>query len=402
MKLVTAFIITILLLSIPLFSQHIKVNDRGEKIIEYSDGSWKYFDKNDPADLKLETANTPLLNNPDSDLYSHIHKLYQASVDKEKSLTRSKEDNRLEKVMLQYNLDAQKKDLEEVEIKIIKQKLIDNKLALKQIEKSIQSTNKETRKLFSMLNMESEKRAKAYLKYLKSISKDKGLEIKKETSIAIQSPDKPIENTPDNSQKSINIKSEQLKNVQIKSRNAENYAQYNEAQDVYLHPLSKPCKVEAEGKDEFTGKNRKDLVPETWFFMTPEPMKNAFQNKEYINCSSSLSAISGGTVFLTINITIATLNANRLFGGLEKGSVITIKFLDGDNIAIINNRNDFGTINNNEQTVSYRAQCTLGSAVQDMIATKEIDKVRITWNAGYEDYEVFDVDLLMRQMKCLQ
>ncbi|HMG13965.1 MAG TPA: hypothetical protein VK590_00890, partial [Saprospiraceae bacterium] len=191
------------------------------------------------------------------------------------------------------------------------------------------------------------------------------------------------------------------KTPQSKVRTAEYYSKYSTSNDVYLHPPTKKCKVEFEGIDEFTGKKRKDMSAEPWFFLTPEAMKKSMGEKQYIYCTTSLSSITGGTAFLTINITIGSLDAPRLFGGLEKGSVINIKFLDGDNVAIINNRNDLGAMDSNSKSTTYRAQCTLGSTIQKMLATKEVDKIRVTWNAGYEDYEVYDVDLLIRQMNCL-
>ena len=407
MKLIITAFLYILAGNSLLYNQTIKINERGSKIVEFPDGSWKYFDENDPEDLKLQTSNGTTQSNPNSDLYSHIHKLYEASREKERELIKIKEDNRLEKVMLEYNLSAQKKDLSPFEINLLKEKISLNKQSGKALDKSLKSTKTASKSFLGMLNMESEKRAKAYLKYLKTLSKDQGLEIKKEyvgkgpvvepTKNSVN--DAPISDiNPSNPTSKLSVPKPAVTRI----KTAEDYAKYNEANDVYRHPISKPCEIEAEGKDEFTGKNRKDLAPEQWLFVTPEPMKKNLIDKEYINMTASLSSISGGTVFLTINITIASQDAPRLFGGLEKGSVVNIKFLDGTNIAIINNRNDFGTINPNDHSVSYRAQCTLGSAIQDMLATKEIDKIRLTWNAGYEDYEVFDIDLLRRQMNCLK
>ena len=120
-----------------------------------------------------------------------------------------------------------------------------------------------------------------------------------------------------------------------------------------------------------------------------------------MNCKASLSSVSGGAMFLNLYFTIASKDAPKLFGGFEKGTVINLKFLDGDNLAIINNRTDPGIYEPGNQYVTFRAQCNLGANIQEEISKKSLDKIRVTWQTGYEDYEVYDVDLLKREFKCL-
>lgn len=407
MKLVLALLFTCLLQIDNCFCQTITTNAKGEKIISYADGSWKYFDSNNPDDKNLISSLSPSKAAIETDLYSKINELYKATKEKEQILIKTKEEIRLEKVLLEYNLRIQKNDLSAVEIKALKSKISSVNLKSKENEKEIKSNQKESETFFKMLKMESEKRAKTFIKYLNSLPN--------QTSYSLNNKAKVIgseiinDTPPTKEEKTFTIPSEikpkpiaeNIKTTAPKIRTSDYYSKYNESDDVFLHPIPKKCKIEFEGLDEFSGKKRKDIVAEPLFSMTPEPMKKSLGDKQYINCSASLSFITGGSAFLTLNIAIASLDASRLFGGLEKGSVINLKFLDGDNIAIINNRNDLGIVDKNKGTTNYRAQCNLGAAIQKIMATKEIDKIRITWNTGYEDYEVYDIDLLIRQMNCL-
>jgi hypothetical protein len=345
----------------------------------------------------------------ESEIYTQINNLYKATKEKDQALLKAKEENRLERVLIEYNMRIQKNELSPAEIKTLKEKLAVTNKKSDEIDKQISENKEEANTFLRMLNMESQKRDKAFTKYLNSVPKDKSIDINKASVIADSDPVQKsvlekkeiVKGKQSIPEPVVQSGYENLKPNQSKLRTADYYTRYSAANDVYLHPPNKKCMVEYEGIDEFSGKKRKDLVAEPIFFNTPDALKKSLGKRQYIYCTSSLSAITGGTAFLTLNVTIASLDVSKLFGGLEKGSVISIKFLDGENVAIINNRNDFGLIDANAKTTTYRAQCTLGSAIQKILATKEVDKIRITWNAGYEDYEVYDVDLLMRQMNCL-
>ena len=406
MKLFFVVIFISVLLGYNCYSQTIMTNAKGEKIISYPDGSWKYLDSNNPDDKKLNTSLTHTKASNESDLYSQINELYKATKEKEQILIKTKEEIRLEKVLLEYNMRIQKNDFSVAEIKVLKSKISSVNLKSKEIDKQINSTQKESDTFLKMLKMESEKRAKAFIKYLNSLPNQRAYSLNNKpkiigNEIINDSPPTEEDTFPIPSETKLKPIAENLKSSSSKIRTSEYYSKYNEASDVFIHPIPKKCNIEFEGIDEFSGKKRKDIVSEPLFFMTPEPMKKNLGGKQYINCSAALSFVTGGSAFLTLNIVIASLDASRLFGGLEKGSVINLKFLDGDNIAIINNRNDFGIFDTNAKTTTYRAQCNLGAAIQKILATKELDKIRITWNTGYEDYEVYDIDLLIRQMNCL-
>ena len=54
-----------------------------------------------------------------------------------------------------------------------------------------------------------------------------------------------------------------------------------------------------------------------------------------------------------------------------------------------------------EVTAAYRATYPLNAEVMKKIRRTETDRIRIAWSKGYDDYEIQQVDLLMRQAACL-
>lgn len=295
---------------------------------------------------------------------------------------------RLQKSLLEQSLKTEKKEMSESQIQQLKKDVSDAKEKESSLKKRGKQLVNQIGILKAILASEPPKRTKEYAEYLKSY------------------PPEPIENQII-AQSNISIESKNTKQMSSnlptvhKRMAAQDYAVYNIKVDPYFNPTTKPCHLEFNGTDEFTGKNRKDHAPELLFFYTPEAMHKFYPDKDYMNCKASLSSVSGGAMFLNLYFTIASKDAPKLFGGFEKGTVINLKFLDGDNLAIINNRTDPGIYEPGNQYVTFRAQCNLGANIQEEISKKSLDKIRVTWQTGYEDYEVYDVDLLKREFKCL-
>ena len=51
---------------------------------------------------------------------------------------------------------------------------------------------------------------------------------------------------------------------------------------------------------------------------------------------------------------------------------------------------------------TFRAQYGLDRDILKKMQRLELDKIRVGWAAGYEDYDVQNVNLLRRQAKCLE
>lgn len=295
---------------------------------------------------------------------------------------------RLQKSLLEQSLKTEKKDMSESQIKQLKKDVSNAKEKEALLKKRGNQLTEQINILKAILSSEPSKRPKEYVAYQKS------------------NPTEPIENQLVEQTvipKESNIPKQANSNLPTtrKRMAAQDYASYNVKADQYVNPVAKPCNLEFNGTDEFTGKSRKDHAPELLFFYTPEAMYKFYPDQDYMNCKASLSSVSGGAMFLNLYFTIASKDAAKLFGGFEKGTVINLKFLDGDNLVIINNRTDPGIFDSGNQYVTFRAQCNLGANIQQEISKKSLDKIRVTWQTGYEDYEIYDVDLLKREFKCL-
>lgn len=368
----------------------------GQNVLQKPDGTWWLISENgsermldlknkEDLDMMIKQANH-LQNEEQLRLSGQISQEIKETENKIQTTVSMLEKIRIQKNYLKQSLKTEKNELSKADITRLKNDIEKNDATENELNKKLKVFTEELRVLKVIQQTSAKDQAREYQKFCQKRStntEQKEIVIKQE----------PAESKPD---KSVNKTSPAKR-----KKAASEFTLYDEKKDVYLHPLDKPCSIEFSGIDEFTGKTRKDHIAQPLFFYTPPSMVKNFPDKEYMTCDASLSSVSGGSVFLNLYINIANKEAAKLFGGLEKGTVINIKFIDGDNFAIINNRNDPGIYDPVKQAVAFRAQCNLGAGVQEKISKKSLDKIRITWQTGYEDYEVFDVDLLLRQYKCL-
>jgi hypothetical protein len=179
------------------------------------------------------------------------------------------------------------------------------------------------------------------------------------------------------------------------------FKQYDPAGDVMLNPPSLPSTLAVNVRDEFSGEVRKEVTKGELFQYTNPVMRKYLQGKTHITCDAALGT-AGLNLTLTLTYTINDPNARKAFGGVGRNAVVMLKMIDGTTITGYNARPDEGTYDPATGVATYRPQYTFDKSLLRKLKTTEIDKLRMAWSTGYEDYEVQQIDLLMRQAKILE
>jgi len=175
-------------------------------------------------------------------------------------------------------------------------------------------------------------------------------------------------------------------------------------EDLIAYPPAPPCELAYDGVDEFTNKRRWEMPKQTFFTHTSDRLKPFFKEKNHITVEGYLSGASGngGTYYLNLNIIILSEMAQREFGVLEKASILTLKLINGSNVKLFNTKTSTGTLDKVEKVVEYRAQYMINSDNLKSLRKSEVDKARVVWGTGYEDYEVYNLDFFIDQINCLE
>ncbi len=177
-------------------------------------------------------------------------------------------------------------------------------------------------------------------------------------------------------------------------------AKYNPSKDVMLTPPSPPCVIARSSRDEFSGEYTKEMASTELFRYTNPALKAYLQGRTHVICEAALVSI-GTNASLHLTFIINDPNARKAFGHLEKNGLAKIKFMDGSIFELQNAINDEGVFTPNNESSIFRAEYPLNAEALKKIRRTELDTMRILWSKGYDDYDVQQVDLLMRQAACL-
>lgn len=162
------------------------------------------------------------------------------------------------------------------------------------------------------------------------------------------------------------------------------------------------CTIAFKGKDSFSGKKRTDLAPSPFFSFTSKKMRPYFLEGDMIQCDAYLSAVAGGYKFVCIEVLVSSETAQKSYGSIEKQGLLSIRLVDGTTVSLYNNKTDYGFLDPLKKTVLYKAQYLIPSEHVKTLSKIDIDKVRLVWSTGYEDYTIYETDFLINQLNCLE
>ena len=170
--------------------------------------------------------------------------------------------------------------------------------------------------------------------------------------------------------------------------------------DVINNPPPSNCNIRSTSVDEFSKKKMVVMEPAEFFTYTPEEIKSYLEDRDFISCAANLST-KPGLSFLTLKFTIASDNARKNFGVLEQGALLRIMLLDGSTVNLYNGRFDAGKLDPYTGNTIYESSYIIDKEKEKLLTKNEIDKIRIVWSTGYEDYTIYNVDFFMNQYDCL-
>lgn len=175
---------------------------------------------------------------------------------------------------------------------------------------------------------------------------------------------------------------------------------YSSAEDVMINPPKPPCALASNVRDDFSGEVRREMPRSEIFQYTNQALRKVYTDKAHTIGEVSLLSI-GINAALRLGLRINDPNVRRTQGTLSKNGVATLKFIDGYSITLYNMRADEGATDPEGKFVTFQAEFPIDRTTIKKLRSTELDKIRLAWSNGYEDYDVQQVDILMWQAKCL-
>lgn len=190
------------------------------------------------------------------------------------------------------------------------------------------------------------------------------------------------------------------KKVTLKSDGTWEYAKTGK-EDISTTTSKGDCNYYKNEVDEFTGKKKIILIEQDFINYTSDELKEYFKNKDYVKCQVYCARIEK-TKVAYFHWVLQTKDAYKLFGSIAKGSKILLKFKDGETLELKFSKSDIGDTNYDYGYTTYSSYIILDEESIRILKNKEVEKVRMYWGKGYEDYPVSNPKLFVEQLPCIE
>lgn len=430
-KFIISLLISLFCLAGGLFAQQVITNSKGEKIVVFPDGSWRHFQ---PADSVLirgsMQTDRPFTRtaNPDQDFEKSADPTLDRSSEARVAIefaNQLKSDASAARLVLvdatnqKFNIEAKLNQARE------NKTLIDPDILAKLEEEYARATEEVKNakqyhqkisnfagKALAVSNMAGEKRQKRLARLMAQHtaftsstewkpSDDRGYGERKETGIAdlswqeLQTPEpQPEANPPE-------LPVPEVKGSRVlQPVPAEPGMKWNVPGQEPYRRVPVNCQVTVQELDEATGQKRLLLDETRLFTHTDEELRPYFRDESLVDCRAFISSISGYR-YLTVKFIIASPNARQNFGILQEQALLRFRLLDGTFVNFYNIQADRGKIDRYSGNTIFTGHYALGSSTEKQLLKSELDKMRVVWSSGFEDYEIHDIDFFINQLNCL-
>jgi len=178
---------------------------------------------------------------------------------------------------------------------------------------------------------------------------------------------------------------------------------YNRADYTFkpnTRSVKNDCDVVVE-RDEFTNKKRAATSREYLFQYTPEEMRKFLKGGHYLDGYASVANMSGN-IILSIHSEINSRSPESGYGSLQKNAAIRLKLSNNEVVTLFNSRQDPGRRVVTENKFYYTGRYSIDRDALKKLKKYDVYSIRISWSAGYEDYDVYHVDVLRNQLNCVE
>ena len=171
--------------------------------------------------------------------------------------------------------------------------------------------------------------------------------------------------------------------------------------NTYLDPAQPACKIAYIERDKKGKIKRIETEREPLFGYTHPKLKSYFKEKDFLTCEAQVIMLNNKS-YLWLHFTLASKDAIKNYGFIEKNSPIKIQLLDSDIIYVGNTQTANGRLEPYTGYTKYELTIPLDKTNLKHLEKAEIDKIGIMWSSGFEQYEIYNVDLVMNQINCVK
>ncbi|MEM6725807.1 MAG: hypothetical protein AAF598_17330, partial [Bacteroidota bacterium] len=164
---------------------------------------------------------------------------------------------------------------------------------------------------------------------------------------------------------------------------------------------AKSCSFLYDETDVMTGQKKRALEPEFFFGHTEEEIKKFMEGDDYLTCKGYVSQVTGVKT-LNVVFRMDSPYAKDEYGSIQVGSQMILRLINGETVTLLSEKYDSGSVNKVTGKTVYRTLFIIPPKSEKLLQKVELDKIRMVWGTGYEDYEIYKIDFLVDQLTCLE
>ena len=162
------------------------------------------------------------------------------------------------------------------------------------------------------------------------------------------------------------------------------------------------CIVEFDDFDKLTRTRILGLKNERLFTFTQEKLYDVFVDRPFMEASGALSRNNNNQYFLMLSFTIDTKYVKSGYNGISTTNMLRLTLINGEQVFLTNTYNDYGKIDKSSGAITYKGIFPVTKKNLKLLRKYELDKMGVMWNGGFEEYDIFNLDILLRHYSCLK
>lgn len=160
--------------------------------------------------------------------------------------------------------------------------------------------------------------------------------------------------------------------------------------------VQQDCLFQSAGSDNKPGLA---LRPEILLKYTPDVLRKYMGGQAYIT-GRAFIATEPGITYLQLHLEFATEQALRQYGNLGK-SILLIRLINGKEVRLVANRFDQGMADPELKKSTMSGIYYVDKPGERLLADTPVDRIRLIFATGYEDFVIYNVDFFTRQLACI-
>jgi hypothetical protein len=167
----------------------------------------------------------------------------------------------------------------------------------------------------------------------------------------------------------------------------------------YMTANPTPCNTTS---SRISGSGAERIATEVreWFVYTPPLLAHKYPDNGFLQCRASI-LFDGKQYYIQLQIKMNSTKASKEYGWIDKGSPLLLLTMRGNTVELEATEESIGQVDSGSNATRYSVVYSLSPSNLNILKSEGINKLRIVWSSGYEDYDIYKVNFLKNQIRCI-